>query len=204
MKLRRASTRPAGRRATAFAAVALAGVFVLTACGSSDKPTSGGEDSQYLAGTGEITRVPKTDRQAAPDISGETVDGDQLELSDHRGEVVVLNVWGSWCPPCRSEAPGFAKVSKEMEKDGVQFIGINTKDLDVANAKAFDRTYGIEYPSFYDPSGKQVLRFPKGSLNPQTIPSTLVLDRDGKIAVRALKELSEEALREVIEPVVDE
>ena len=182
----------------------MAGAFLLSACSSSDKPSSDGEDSQYLAGTGRVTTVAKGERQDAPDLSGETVDGEQLKLSDHKGKVIVLNVWGSWCPPCRSEAPGFAKVSKEMADKGVQFVGINTKDLDVANAKAFDRTYGITYPSFFDPSGKLVLRFPKGSLNPQTIPSTLILDTDGKIAVRALKDLSEQELREILKPVVAE
>ncbi|MBU7598286.1 TlpA family protein disulfide reductase [Streptomyces sp. P38-E01] len=204
MSLRRTPRRLPNRRATMYAAVAVSGVVLLSGCGAEDKPSSDGEDSQYLAGTGRVTTVPKEERQSAPDLSGETVDGEQLKLSDHEGKVIVLNVWGSWCPPCRSEAPGFAKVSKEMEKENVQFIGINTKDLDVANAKAFDRTYGITYPSFFDPSGKQVLRFPKGSLNPQTIPSTLVLDTDGKIAVRALKDLSEEELREILKPVVAE
>lgn len=182
----------------------MAGVFVTTACGSDDKPSSGGEDSQYIEGTGQITKVVKAERQPVPDISGETVDGGELALSDYRGKVVVLNVWGSWCPPCRSEAPGFAKVSKETEGEDVQFVGINTRDLDVANAKSFDRNYGITYPSLFDPSGKLILRFPKGSLNPQAIPSTLILDREGKIAVRALKPLSEEALREMLAPVVAE
>lgn len=200
----RAPRRQSHRRVTALAAVAMAGVFVLSACGSGEKPSSGGEDSQYIEGTGQITRVAKAERQSVPEISGETVDGGELALADYRGKVVVLNVWGSWCPPCRSEAPGFAKVSKETEKDDVQFIGINTRDLDAANAKSFDRNYGITYPSLFDPSGKLILRFPKGSLNPQAIPSTLILDREGNIAVRALKPLSEDALREMLEPVVAE
>lgn len=204
MTLCRVPRRQSRRRATALASAVTAGVLALSACGSADKPSSGGEDSQYIEGTGQITTVAKAERQSVPDISGETVEGGELSLADYRGKVVVLNVWGSWCPPCRSEAPGFAKVSKESEKDGVQFVGINTRDLDAANAKSFDRNYGITYPSLFDPSGKLILRFPKGSLNPQAIPSTLILDREGKIAVRALKPLSEEALREMLEPVVAE
>ncbi|GAA4660498.1 hypothetical protein GCM10023347_10040 [Streptomyces chumphonensis] len=165
---------------------------------------SSGDAAGYVAGTGQITEVPEGKRVAAPDLAGEGVHGKELKLSDHRGEVVVLNVWGSWCPPCRGEAPNFAKVSEDLADEGVQFLGINTRDLDVANAQAFDRTYGIEYPSFYDPSGKLILKFPKGNLNPKAIPSTLVLDREGRIAVRALKPLTEEELREIIEPVMAE
>ena len=132
------------------------------------------------------------------------VDGKPLELSDYKGKIVVLNVWGSWCAPCRAEAPNLAKVAKETEDKDVQFVGINTRDLDRANAKAFERNYGVEYPSFFDPSGKLILRFPKGSLSPQAIPSTLILDREGRIAVRALKELSEKELRSALDPLTAE
>ncbi|WP_340559179.1 TlpA family protein disulfide reductase [Streptomyces sp. GSL17-111] len=203
MSLRRASWRPPHRRATAVAAAVVASLVSLAACGSGDGVSSG-DAAGYVAGTGQITEVPEGQRVAAPDLAGEGVDGKELKLSDHRGEVVVLNVWGSWCPPCRGEAPNFAKVSEDLADEDVQFLGINTRDLDVANAQAFDRTYGIEYPSFYDPSGKLILKFPKGNLNPKAIPSTLVLDREGRIAVRALKALTEEELREIIEPVMAE
>ncbi|MBD3933990.1 TlpA family protein disulfide reductase [Streptomyces chumphonensis] len=203
MSLRRASRRLPHRRATAVAAAVVTSLVALTACGSEDGVSSG-DAAGYVAGTGQITEVPEGKRVAAPDLAGEGVHGKELKLSDHRGEVVVLNVWGSWCPPCRGEAPNFAKVSEDLADEGVQFLGINTRDLDVANAQAFDRTYGIEYPSFYDPSGKLILKFPKGNLNPKAIPSTLVLDREGRIAVRALKPLTEEELREIIEPVMAE
>ncbi|MEE1931041.1 TlpA disulfide reductase family protein [Streptomyces sp. TRM 70351] len=201
--LRRRPGRRPNRRAAALAAVAVAGSLALTACSSPDRPGSG-ENSNYVAGTGEITRVPAQDRKAAPDLEGEGIRGEQLKLSEHRGKVVVLNVWGSWCPPCRAEAPNFAEVSDGMRGEDVQFLGINTRDLDVVQAQKFDERFGIDYPSFYDPSGKLVLKFPKGDLNPQAIPSTLVLDREGRIAVRALKALSAEDLRGIIEPVLAE
>ncbi|MGH3323929.1 MAG: TlpA family protein disulfide reductase [Streptomyces sp.] len=186
----------------AMLAMVAAGASVLTGCGGSDTGSSSG-DTKFVEGTGEITKVRKADREAAPDISGKGVDGERLKLSDYRGKVVVLNVWGSWCAPCRAEAPNLAKVAEETKAAGkdVQFLGINTRDLDRANAKAFERNYGVDYPSFYDPSGKLILRFPKGSLSPQSIPSTLILDRDGKIAVRALKELSEKELRSALDPL---
>ncbi|AKH84149.1 redoxin domain-containing protein [Streptomyces sp. CNQ-509] len=196
------SARRLHRRTLAAAAAAVAGALALTACG--EDATSSGGNTQFVSGTGQLTVVKASDRLAAPDISGETTDGGQLALADYRGKVVVLNVWGSWCAPCRAEAPNLRKVSEDTADRGVQFIGINTRDLDVANAQAFDRSFKIEYPSLYDPSGKLILKFPENSLSPQAIPSTLILDREGKIAVRALKPLSEKELRKALEPVIEE
>lgn len=178
------------------------GVVVLAGC-SGGGVQGGGGGTQFLGGTGEISQFAEQDRKKAPDISGETVGGDQLKLSDYRGKVVVLNVWGSWCAPCRAEAPNLAKVAKDTADQGVQFVGINTRDYDRAQAKAFDRGYGITYPSFFDPGGKLILRFPDETLAPQLIPSTLVIDRQGRIAVRALKALTEEELRAMIDPLLE-
>lgn len=180
------------------------GTLVLSACGEGGTSGGGGQ-TNYIAGNGGISTVPKRDRQFPNELKGETLDGKQLDIADLKGKVVVMNVWGSWCPPCRAEAPSFAKVAKEAEAEGVQFVGINTRDSERGPAIAFEKDYGIEYPSFHDPIGKLVLNgFPKGSLSPQTIPSTIVLDRDGKIAARALKALNEEDLRNLIAPLVAE
>lgn len=196
-------TRAFLHRPALLIALLAAGASVLAGC-TDDKAGSSSGDTKFVQGTGKITEVERGGRQKAPDISGRGVDGKRLELSDYKGKIVVLNVWGSWCAPCRAEAPNLAKVAKETEGKDVQFVGINTRDLDRANAKAFERNYGIDYPSFYDPSGRLILRFPKGSLSPQAIPSTLILDRDGKIAVRALKELGEKELRSALDPLTAE
>ena len=196
-------SRAARRRTAALIAGAAASALALSACGTGETGSASG-DTKFVQGTGEITRVPKKERKSAPDIEGETLDGDQLKLKDYRGKVVVLNVWGSWCAPCRAEAPNLAKVSEDTKDQGVRFIGLNTRDPDKAPARAFERSFGVEYPSIYDPSGKQVLRFPKYSLSLQTIPSTVVLDREGKIAARALKDLGEKELRSLINPVLQE
>lgn len=196
------SARRLHRRTLAAAAAVVVGALALTACG--EDATSSGGNTQFVSGTGRLNVVKASERMAAPDISGETTDGEQLALADYRGKVVVLNVWGSWCAPCRAEAPNLRKVAEDTADRDVQFVGINTRDLDVANAQAFDRSFDIEYPSLYDPSGKLILKFPKNSLSPQAIPSTLILDREGKIAVRALKPLSEKELRKALEPVIEE
>ncbi|MDT0380708.1 TlpA disulfide reductase family protein [Streptomyces sp. DSM 42041] len=188
---------------SAAAVLVVAGGLLLTGCGDDPKATGGG-DKGYVQGTGRITKVPAAERKDAPDIGGETVGDGRARLSDFRGEVVVVNVWGSWCAPCRAEAPHFAKVAEDMTDDGVRFLGINTRDQYKEPAQAFERTYGIPYPSLFDPSGRQMLKFPKGTLSLQTIPSTLIIDRDGKIAVQALDELGGKQLRSLIEPVLAE
>jgi thiol-disulfide isomerase/thioredoxin len=192
------------RRRTAVLAVATAfGALVLSACGSGG--TSGGSaDTKFVTDTGGIDTVKKSARQDAPDLEGETLDGERLKLSDYKGEIVVINVWGSWCAPCRLEAKYLVEVAKETEPNGVRFLGINTRDPEKGPAIEFEKDYKVEYPSLYDPTGKQLLRFPKGSLNAQAIPSTIVVDRDGKIAARALQALNAEKLHQMIDPLIAE
>ncbi|MFJ8021364.1 TlpA family protein disulfide reductase [Streptomyces sp. NPDC096311] len=193
-------TRSRAALLTTGAAVA---ALVLSACGSGG--TSGGSgNSNFVAGKDGISTVAKGSRAEAPDLSGPTVDGKQLDVKDYKGKVVVLNVWGSWCPPCRAEAPNFVKVAKDTAAKGVQFVGINTRDANVSLAQAFEKQQGVTYPSLYDPTSKLLLRFKKGTLNLQTIPSTIIIDRDGKIAARTLQALSEEKLREMLDPVLAE
>lgn len=191
------------RRAVSFAATVVASAFALTACGSGG--TSGGSgDTNFVTGTDGIATVAKGERVAAPDLSGPTIDGKQLDVADYKGKVVVINVWGSWCGPCRLEAKNFVAVSADLKDQGVQFVGINTRDTSTGPAVAFEKQYGVTYPSLYDPTGKLMLRFEKGTLNPQAIPSTLILDRDGKIAARTLQALSEDNLRKMLKPVLAE
>lgn len=125
-------------------------------------------------------------------------------MADLKGKVVVLNLWGEWCNPCRAEAPHFVKVAGELKPEGVEFVGINTRSDKLKSIK-FEKDFKVPYPSLYDQYGKLVLNaFPKGAVQPQAIPSTLVLDRDGRIAARSLKALSEKELRSMIDPVLAE
>lgn len=193
-------------RRTLLAVGTLAAALALSACTSdSNGKSGGGGDTNFVTNTGGVDTVAKGQRKAPNAIQGETLDGKQLDVADLKGKVVVLNVWGSWCPPCRAEAEHFAKVSKELKAKGVEFVGINTRDADKGPARLFEEDYGITYPSLYDPEGRLILNgFPKGTLIPQAIPSTVVLDRDGKIAARSLMALPEERLRAMIDPIVAE
>ncbi|WP_405676160.1 TlpA family protein disulfide reductase [Streptomyces sp. NBC_01511] len=200
----RSNRRP--RAAVPAVAVASVAMLTLGACGGGGTSGGGGE-TNFVTNTGGVQTVAKGERKAVNKIAGETLEGEQLDVADLKGKVVVLNVWGSWCPPCRAEAPYFAKVAKETEAEGqdIAFVGINARDPNKGPAIAFEKDYGVEYPSIYDPAGKLIVNgFPKGTLNPQAIPSTVVLDRDGKIAARSLKALDEKKLRELIAPLIAE
>ncbi|MFE3602716.1 TlpA family protein disulfide reductase [Streptomyces sp. NPDC059096] len=201
----RAPRRRSDRRLrTVLPLVAAASAMTLTACGSGGQ-SGGGGDTNFVTNTGGVSTVAAGERQPIKKIAGETLEGEQLDVADLKGKVVVLNVWGSWCPPCRAEAPHFAKVAKETASKGVEFVGLNTRDPNKGPALAFEKDYGVEYPSLYDPTGKLIVSgFPKGSLNPQSIPSTIVLDREGKIAARSLMALNEEKLRKMIDPLIAE
>ncbi|MFH8237006.1 MULTISPECIES: TlpA family protein disulfide reductase [unclassified Streptomyces] len=187
------------RRRAALAAAAAVSALLVTACGSGGTSGGGGQTG-FVTGSDGISTVKEGERADAPDLSGETVDGGQADIDDYKGKVVVLNVWGSWCPPCRAEAKNFETVYQDVKDQGVQFLGINTRDTSVGPARAFEEEFGVSYPSLYDPAGKLLLRFEKGTLNPQAIPSTLIVDREGKVAARTLQALSEEKLRKMLEP----
>ncbi|MFE1950374.1 TlpA family protein disulfide reductase [Streptomyces sp. NPDC059524] len=197
-------TTPATKRRTAVLATGAAvAALLLTACGNGGT-AGGGGNTNFVSSSGGISTVAKGDRGTAPVLSGKDLEGKPLSTADHKGKVLVINVWGSWCPPCRAEAKYFAKVAKESDPKDVQFLGIDTRDPQTDQAIAFEKDYGIPYPSFYDPSGKLLLKFEKGTLNPQGIPNTLVIDRDGKIAARSLKALNEKSLHKLIDPVIAE
>ncbi|MFJ7176708.1 TlpA family protein disulfide reductase [Streptomyces massasporeus] len=191
------------RRSAVLTASLAATALLVSACGSGGT-SGGGGNTNFVTGTDGVATAAKGERTPAPDLSGKTIAGKTLDVADYKGKVVVLNVWGSWCNPCRAEAKYFAKVSKAYADKGVQFVGINTRDTSTGAALAFEKDWGITYPSLYDPTGKLLLRFKKGTLNPQAIPSTLILDRDGKIAARSLSALSEERLLKMLKPVVAE
>lgn len=192
------------RRFILLAAAVTAATLTLSACGGDGNKAGGGGNTNFVTGSGGISTVAKSERVAAPKLDGTSLADKPLDVADYKGKVVVLNVWGSWCGPCRAEAKHFAKVSQETADQGVQFIGINTRDAQKSLAVNFEKDFGVTYPSFFDPTGKLILRFPKGTLNPQAIPSTVVIDRDGKIAARTLQALNAEDLRKMIDPLIAE
>jgi thiol-disulfide isomerase/thioredoxin len=136
-------------------------------------------------------------------LDGEDLAGDPLAVQDFRGKPVVLVVWGSWCAPCRDEAPEVVAAAKELGDD-VQFVGINIRDASSAQAQAFTRKFDVDFPSFYSPSGEALLAFP-GVLGLRTIPAFAVLDAEGRVAASIIGKLpSQQTLVDVTKDVVDE
>lgn len=149
-----------------------------------------------------VDLYPLGERLPAPPLQGTTLDGDPLALSDLAGDVVVLNVWGSWCAPCRAETPALVRVAGERADDGVSFVGINTRDNPSA-AKAFVRSFNVPYPSMEDAEGLLLLAF-RDTIPTSVVPTTVVIDRQGRIAARIIGPVTYNTLNGLLDDVAAE
>lgn len=154
---------------------------------------------------GGQTRIfyPEPERGRVPEMAGEslTEEGKKVRLSDFDGQVVVLNLWGSWCGPCRSESDDMQAVHQKLGPQGVTVLGIDVRDSRSAAAD-FHRDRGLTYPSIYDPSGRSLLslrHYPRG-----TVPSTIVLDRQHRVAAVFLTEMLESELLPEVQKIAAE
>jgi thiol-disulfide isomerase/thioredoxin len=183
-------------RRPATVAAAVACVLALTAC-SGESATADGPTTPQLkiVDAGENGLIAVGDRPPAPALAGTTLEGEPLDVADYRGQVVVLNFWASWCPPCRAEAPNLIEVAETTRDSGVQFLGVNVKNAR-DEALAFERKQGVPYPSLHDQPGVLLTRF--RTLVPQVPPTTLLLDREGRIAGRFIGGVT---TRELLAPV---
>ena len=184
--------------------VALACSALLAGCstGSDQVDVNNGGEFRFVAGTPAGEVIPEDERASAPDFSGTLLGGGEFSSADLDGEVAVLNFWGSWCGPCRVETPEFQEVYTEVRDDGVQFLGLNVKETSEQFAQAFVDRFGIEFPSLYDPRGEVALAF--RDYPATAIPSTIVLDRESRVAAVYTAEVSQEALRSVLDRVLGE
>ena len=192
-----ARTRPPHRRAVAAMVLAL----LLAGC-SGGGTVPGAADQGYISGDGTVRTVAVAQRDEPVRFSGTTLDGERFDVREHRGQVVVVNVWGSWCPPCIAEAPGLQRVWDQVRGQGAQFVGIDVND-NTAAARAHERRFGVTYPSIEDEAGRVLLGL-RGSLPPKAVPSTLVLDRRGRIAARVLGQVEESTLRALVGDALEE
>ncbi|GHJ50595.1 hypothetical protein Cs7R123_79370 [Catellatospora sp. TT07R-123] len=169
-------------------ALAGAAALALTGCGVDD------------ADTAVVLRIPPGDRKPAPAVTGDLLAGGGYDLAALRGKVVVLNFWASWCAPCRREAPDLEQVYQATKASGVEFVGVNHRD-DRDKAKAFESAK-TSYPSIYDPAGRLALRFTE--IPPAGTPSTLIIDRQGRVAAAIRKATSVAELTPIVQEIAAE
>ena len=184
---------------------ALLGALLLAAgCttgeGSAVDVNNGGE-FRFEAGTPSGEVIPADERASAPEFTGELLGGGEFDSADLTGDIAVLNFWAHWCGPCRDETPEFQAVYTDVRDRGVQFLGLNVKDEEQL-AQAFVERYGVEFPSLFDPRGEVALAFRDYPAN--AIPSTIVLDRQGRVAAVYTAVVSEADLRAVLDRLLEE
>ncbi len=187
-----------GRRAAAAVALAAAAAAGLAACagGASGQASALGNGQNYVSGDGGTTFYSARSGPVAPQVSGTTLTGAKLSLAAYRGHVIVLNFWGSWCPPCRKEAPALAALARRFQPAGVRFTGVDIRDNPAA-AEAYMHDFGIAYPSFSDPGDLIALDF-RNTVPPTGTPTTLVIGRNGRIFARVVGEVSQSGLGGII------
>jgi thiol-disulfide isomerase/thioredoxin len=180
-------------------AVAVASALLLTGCTSDPLADQFREGSgkNYIAGDGTITIYDSADRSDAIEFAGETVEGEQYNSADDAGKVQVVNFWYAGCAPCRAEAPILQEVHEAVDPADVSFVGVNVRDQ-AGTAAPFEKDYGITYPSVLDvETGEAQLAF-AGRVPPAAVPTTIVLDQDGRVAARVLGQLKDASILQTI------
>ena len=203
-----------------FVALAAASALLLAACSSDPLADQYREGSgkNYIAGDGTISEFDASQRGEPIEFSGPTVDGGTFDSADTLGEVTVVNFWYAGCAPCRVEAPILEEVSQSfgvgepsdgdgttdtaaaVENPGVAFVGVNVRDQ-AGTAASFEQTYGVTYPSILDVNEGTVQLAFAGDVPPAAVPTTIVLDRQGRVAARVLGQLTDAS---ILESIIDD
>jgi peroxiredoxin len=182
------------RRLTATLTTAVAAAALLTGCGEESW------EKQCTTTPARVIECAPEQRPQVRDVTGELLTGGTYDVADDRGEVVVVNFWGSWCNPCRAEADDLEQTYQATKAKGVSFVGVNSRD-DRDAAQAFERSFGVTFPSVFDPDAKVALKF---DVTQVATPSTLILDRQGRIAVAIRRPTVVSELQPLVERVAAE
>ncbi|MFC8600372.1 MULTISPECIES: TlpA family protein disulfide reductase [unclassified Isoptericola] len=197
----RTTTSRALRRAAA-ATSAVVALGLLAACGAQDSGAGDVVGQGFVSGDGSVKQWDAGDRGDVVTVEGTTFEGDDVSTADWRGDVVVVNTWYAGCAPCRAEAPDLVDLANEREDDGVRVLGINTED-EAGAATSFQRTFDVPYPSIADRTGEVVARL-SGVVPLQAVPSTVVLDAEGRVAARVIGQAEASTLDAIVDDVLAE
>ena len=189
-----------GRTPIVVSVLAVTGL-ILVSCGQAQGSVGASGEFDFTGPTPSGEVVPVGERSTAPEFSGELLDGSSFDSASLAGDIVVLNFWGSWCAPCRIETPEFQMVYEEVGAEGVQFLGVDVKD-ERQLAIAFYADKGVEYPSMFDPRGEVALAFRGFPAN--AVPSTILIDRDGRVAAVYTAAVAAEDLRSALSALLAE
>lgn len=179
----------------------ITGVLAVTAAPVAGCARSGGSGGSQAAGAGTVEAFVGDERAAAPAVSGELLDGASFDLGSLRGSVIVVNVWGSWCAPCRAEAPDLEATYQQTKDLGVEFVGVDIRDGRDA-AAAFTAGFGLTYPSLFDPAGRIVLGF--RAVPPNVVPATILIDRHYRVAAVFRKSVARRELESAVRALATE
>jgi thiol-disulfide isomerase/thioredoxin len=192
------------------AAVAMAAMILpilLSLMGCSSDPLAQqfreGDNKNYIAGDGTVTEFSVANRPETRPWGGLTESGEVLTSEQLDGVVTVVNFWYAACAPCRAEAPDLVALAAEYEPQGVQFVGVNVRDS-AETALAFDRNFGVNFPSIMDAQSGEVMLAFTGVVTPQAVPTTLVIDSEGRVASRVLGRIDASILSTLIDTVIQE
>ncbi|MCU6482199.1 TlpA family protein disulfide reductase [Arthrobacter sp. A2-55] len=178
---------PSRRRFLRLSALSGAAAVALSGCAANDslaQQANAGDNKNFIAGDGSVAQYAKNERKDPVVLTGKLFDGTAVTSAAWKGQVVVLNFWYAACSPCRLEAPRLEALYREFKAAGVLFYGVNLRDRE-PEAAAFERTFGVTYPSMEDSGGAVLLAMTK-YVPPQAVPTTLVLDATGRVASRIL------------------
>ncbi|GAB3118632.1 TlpA family protein disulfide reductase [Glaciibacter psychrotolerans] len=182
-----------------FASGLVALALILTGCASDPlaEQYREGSNKGYIAGDGSVTEIAEANRSNPVSFEGVTEHGKTVTSADYAGQVIVVNFWYAGCAPCRAEAPDLQKLNDEFEGAGASFLGVNVRDQ-AANAIAFNETYSVTYPSVMDVDGGSMQLAFSGSIPPNAVPTTLVVDGQGRVAARILGQVSSPSILETL------
>jgi len=181
--------RQRGTVLTVLLTLVLPTMLAVAACGR-DTPAEVG-----------VTTFGVGDRQQLPTITGQTLDSDRITLPLQDGSIVVLNAWASWCEPCREEMPILADINTQFKESGVSVVGLNVQDTST-DARRFVDQVGVNFPSIVDAEGSLLATIP--GVPPKAVPSTVILDRNGAIAVRIIGPLDRTVINNAIQTLLAE